>query len=28
LIYCDAQCFAGWAHTTTPVTKNRGRKES
>jgi hypothetical protein len=28
LIYCDAQCFAGWAHITTPVSKNRGRKAS
>jgi hypothetical protein len=28
LIYCDTQCFAGWAHITTPVSKNRGRKAS
>jgi hypothetical protein len=28
LIYCDAQCFAGWAHNAAPVVKNRGRKAS
>ena len=28
LIYCDAQCFAGWAHATTSVSKNHGRKVS
>ena len=28
LIYCDARCLAEWAHTTTPVSKNRGRKVS
>jgi hypothetical protein len=28
LIFCDTQCFAGWAHITTPVSKNRGRKAS
>jgi hypothetical protein len=28
LIYCDTQCFAGWAHITTAVSKNRGRKAS
>jgi hypothetical protein len=28
LIYCDTQCFAGWTHITTPVSKNRGRKAS
>jgi hypothetical protein len=27
LIYCDTQCFA-WAHKTTPVSKDRGRKAS
>jgi hypothetical protein len=26
LIYCDTQCFAGWAHQAAPVVKNRGRK--
>jgi hypothetical protein len=28
LIYCDTQCFAGWAHEVAPVVKNRGRKVS
>ena len=28
LIYCDTQCFAGWAHEAAPVVKNRGRKAS
>ena len=28
LIYCDAQCLAGWTHITTPVVKSRGRKAS
>jgi hypothetical protein len=28
LIYCDTQCFAGWAHEAAPVVKNRGRKVS
>ena len=28
LIYCDTLCFAGWAHATDPVVKNRGRKAS
>jgi hypothetical protein len=28
LIYCDTQCFPGWAHEAAPVVKNRGRKAS
>jgi hypothetical protein len=28
LIYCDTQCFSGWAHEAAPVVKNRGRKAS
>jgi len=28
LIYCDTECFAGWAYETAPVVKNRGRKAS
>jgi hypothetical protein len=28
LIYCDAQCFAGWAHEAAAVVKNHGRKAS
>jgi hypothetical protein len=28
LIYCDTQCFAGWAYETALVIKNRGRKAS
>ena len=28
LIYCDTQCFAGWAHEAAPVVKNYGRKAS
>ena len=28
LIYCDTQCFAGWAHEAATVVKNRGRKAS
>ena len=28
LIYCDTQCFAGWAHEAAPVVKNCGRKAS
>ena len=28
LIYCDTECFAGWAYETAPVVKNRGRKVS
>jgi hypothetical protein len=28
LIYCDTQCFAGWAHEAAPVIKNCGRKVS
>ena len=28
VIYCDTQCFAGWAHETPPVVTNRGRKAS
>src|SRR3974390_2912083 len=28
LVYCDTQCFAGWAHIATPVSKNHGRKVS
>jgi hypothetical protein len=28
LIYCDAQCFAGWAHKAVRVVKTRGRKAS
>ena len=28
LIYCDTQCFAGWAHKAAPVVKNCGRKAS
>jgi hypothetical protein len=28
LIFCDTQCLAGWPHTTTAVSKNRGRKAS
>ena len=28
LIYCDSQCFAGWAHEAAPVAENRGRKAS
>ena len=28
LIYCDTQCFAGWAREAAPVVKNRGRKAS
>jgi hypothetical protein len=28
LIYCGTQHLAGWAHKTTPVSKNRGRKAS
>jgi hypothetical protein len=28
LIYCDTQCFAGWAHEAAPVVENRGRKAS
>jgi hypothetical protein len=28
LIYCDTQCFPGWACEAVPVIKNRGRKVS
>jgi hypothetical protein len=28
VIFCDTQCFAGWAHNAAPVAKNRGRKAS
>jgi hypothetical protein len=28
LIYCDTQCFGGWAYQAAPVVKNRGRKAS
>ena len=28
LIYCDTQCFAGWAYGAATVVKNRGRKAS
>jgi hypothetical protein len=28
LVYCDTQCFAGWAHEAAPVVKNSGRKAS
>jgi hypothetical protein len=28
LIYCDTQCFPGWAREAAPVIKNRGRKAS
>ena len=28
LIYCDTQCFAGWANGAATVVKNRGRKAS
>ena len=28
LIYCDTQCFDGWAHEAAPVVKNCGRKAS
>jgi len=28
LIYCDTQCFGGWAYQAAPVDKNRGRKAS
>jgi hypothetical protein len=28
LIYCNTECFAGWAYETAPVVKNRGRKVS
>jgi hypothetical protein len=28
LLYCDTQCFAGWAHEAAAVVKNRGRKAS
>jgi hypothetical protein len=28
LIYCDTQCFAGWAHEAVRVVKNHGRKAS
>jgi hypothetical protein len=28
LIYCDTQCFAGWACEAALVVKNRGRKAS
>jgi hypothetical protein len=28
LIYCDTQCFAGWAHEAVRVVKNFGRKAS
>ena len=28
LIYCDTQCFAGWAYKAASVVKNRGRKAS
>jgi hypothetical protein len=27
-IYCDTQCFTGWAHMGSPVAKNRERKVS
>jgi hypothetical protein len=28
LIYCDTQCFAGWAYEATPVVEKRGSKAS
>ena len=28
LIYCDTQCFGGWAYATAPAVNNRGRKAS
>ncbi len=28
LIYCDTQCFAGWARMALPIVKNCGRKVS
>jgi hypothetical protein len=28
LMYCDTQCFAGWAREAPAVIKNRGRKVS
>jgi len=28
LVYCDTQCFGGWAHEAAPVVENRGRKVS
>jgi hypothetical protein len=28
LIYCDTQCFGGWAYETAPVVKNRGKSRN